>query len=123
MLRLPSVFLAAFFLAATFTVRADESLVRREWKVDGVVREALVHVPASAATEPAPVVFAFHGHGGTMSNAARMFSFHTRWPEAIVVYMQGLNTPGRLTDPDGKAPGWQRSVGDQSDRDLNFFDA
>jgi len=45
------------------------------------------------------------------------------WPEAISIYMQGLNTPGRLTDPDGKAPGWQKFAGDQKDRDLKFFDA
>ncbi len=36
--------------------------------------------------------------------------------------MQGLPTPGR-TDPDGKKPGWQKTVGDQEDRDLKFFDA
>ena len=102
---------------------AEDSLVRREWTVDGVVREALVYAPPGARTNPAPVVFAFHGHGGSMSNAARMFSFHTRWPEAIVVYMQGLNTPGRLTDPEGKKPGWQSAISDQDDRDLKFFDA
>ena len=50
-------------------------------------------------------------------------TYHTRWPEALVVYPQGLNTPGRLTDPQGKKPGWQARVGDQSDRDLKFFDA
>jgi polyhydroxybutyrate depolymerase len=115
--------LLAFFLTAASMAAAADFPPRREWNVDGVVREALVHVPASAATEPAPVVFAFHGHGGTMSNAARMFGFHTRWPEAIVVYMQGLKTPGRLTDPNGNAPGWQRTLGDQDDRDLKFFDA
>jgi polyhydroxybutyrate depolymerase len=37
--------------------------------------------------------------------------------------MQGLNTPGRLTDPEGKKPGWQSGAGDQGDRDLKFFDA
>jgi polyhydroxybutyrate depolymerase len=37
--------------------------------------------------------------------------------------MQGLNTPGRLTDPEGKKPGWQHRVGDHGDRDLKFFDA
>jgi polyhydroxybutyrate depolymerase len=58
-----------------------------------------------------------------MRNAARSFGYHTLWPEAIVVYMQGLNTPGRLTDPEGKLPGWQSAVGDQNDRDLKFFDA
>ena len=70
-----------------------------------------------------PVVFAFHGHGGSMQNAARSFGFHTLWPEAVVVYPQGLNTPDRLTDPEGKKPGWQSAAGDQGDRDLKFFDA
>jgi polyhydroxybutyrate depolymerase len=58
-----------------------------------------------------------------MAHAARTFSYHTIWPEAVVVYMQGLNTPGRLTDPKGKKPGWQSGEGDQNDRDLKFFDA
>jgi len=121
--RIQNRWLVFLILTAACWARADEALIRREWKVDGVAREALVHIPVSAKTDPAPIVFAFHGHGGNMNNAARMFHMHTLWPEAIVVYMQGLNTPGRLTDPDGKAPGWQRNVGDQSDRDLKFFDA
>ena len=104
------------------TTRAD-TLSSRQWTVDGVVREALVYAPPQAKANPAPVVFAFHGHGGSMNNAARMFGFHARWPEAIVVYPQGLNTPGRLTDPEGKKPGWQHAAGDQGDRDLKFFDA
>lgn len=98
-------------------------LTRREWKIDGITREALVHVPADAATCAVPLVFAFHGHGGNMTNADRMFGVEKLWPEAMGVYMQGLNTPGRLTDPQGKVPGWQRDVGDQGDRDLKFFDA
>ncbi len=113
----------AFLLAATLSTHAADGPSHREWKVDGVVREALVYAPAGAATQATPVVFAFHGHGGSMNNAARMFAYHTHWPEAIVVYMQGLNTPGRLTDPNGEKPGWQRTVGDQADRDLKFFDA
>jgi polyhydroxybutyrate depolymerase len=93
-----------------------------DWTVDGVKREALVVAPAKPTDHP-PLVFAWHGHGGTMRNAARMFHVHTLWPEAVVVYPQGLNTPGRLTDPDGKRPGWQHSIGVQGDRDLKFFDA
>ncbi|MCC6155659.1 MAG: prolyl oligopeptidase family serine peptidase, partial [Candidatus Hydrogenedentes bacterium] len=54
-------------------------------------------------------------------NAARTFGYHTLWPEAIVVYMQGLPTPG-MTDPEGKKPGWQKAPGDQGDRDMKFFD-
>ena len=49
--------------------------------------------------------------------------YHKCWPEAIVVYMQGLNTPGALTDTEGKRPDWQKTFGDQNDRDLKFFDA
>ncbi|MBA3315912.1 MAG: prolyl oligopeptidase family serine peptidase [Planctomycetaceae bacterium] len=98
-------------------------LAQRTWTIDGVERQALVHVPAKASEEPSPVVFAFHGHGGNMNNAARMFGYETLWPEAIVVYMQGLKTPGRLTDPEGKKNGWQHGAGDQGDRDLKFFDA
>lgn len=93
----------------------------REWQVDGVTRKATVYAPATPG--PTPLVFAFHGHGGSAGQAARSFDLHTRWPEAIVVYPQGLNTPGRLTDPQGLKPGWQQAAGDQGDRDLKFFDA
>src|ERR1043165_9330197 len=82
--------------AVSLPIRA-EGLMKREWKVDGIVREALIYVPSTAKTNAAPIVFAFHGHGGTMERAARMFGYETEWPEAIVVYMQGLNTPGKLT--------------------------
>ena len=58
-----------------------------------------------------------------MKYAAAKFAYHKHWPEAIVVYMQGLNTPVVLTDPDGKRSGWQETFGDQTDRDLKFFDA
>jgi len=85
-------------------------------------REALVYVSPRADTQPTLVVFAFHGHGGSMNNAARMFGYHNRWPEAIIVYMQGLSTPGKLTDPEGDKRGWQQTIGDQGDRDLKFFD-
>ena len=47
---------------------------------------------------------------------------HTHWPEAVCIYPQGLNTPGQITDPEGKKSGWQKTKGDQSDRDLKFFD-
>ena len=70
-----------------------------------------------------PVVFVFHGHGGTMQHAARSIAVHDHWPEAIVVYPQGLPTPGHITDPDGERTGWQRHRGDQQDRDLRFVDA
>ena len=116
------LFILSLWAVAAAEVQPADYLTRREWKVDGVVREGLIYVPAQARTNATPVVFAFHGHGGSMRNAARSFGYHALWPEAIVVYLQGLNTPGRLTDPDGKKPGWQSGIGDQGDRDLEFFD-
>lgn len=94
----------------------------RTWDVDGVKREALVFAPTKKTSGKVPLVFDFHGHGGTARNAARMHHIHETWSEALVVYMQGLNTPGRLTDPEGKRTGWQATPGDQKDRDLKFFD-
>lgn len=114
--------LVALVLPISATANAGEKLVHREWTIDGVTREALVYIPAESKT-PAPLVFAFHGHGGSSKNAATMFRIHELWPEAIVVYPQGVNTPGQLTDPDGKKPGWQHARGDYGDRDLKFFDA
>lgn len=108
-------------LLLTYSLAAEPA--HREWVIEGLKREGLVHVPAAAKTQPSPVVFAFHGHGGNMHNATRMFPIHELWPEAIVVFLQGLNTPGRLTDPEGKKPGWQSTAGILGDRDLKLFDA
>lgn len=96
---------------------------RLELNVDGVTREALVHAPGSAKTTPTAVVFAFHGHSGRAAKVAKEYAFEREWPEAIVVYLQGLNTPGRFIDKEGKETGWQMQPGDQGDRDLKFFDA
>src|SRR4051812_24993760 len=86
-------------------LRAD-NLEMRSWVVDGVTREALVSVPANAGGGGAlPVVFAFHGHGGSMRQASRSFPIHQLWPGAIVIYPQGLPTPGALVDREGERAG------------------
>ncbi len=122
--RLLTLFLGfAFCLGFTSALFAQNSLAPRQWQVDATPRDALLHIPVKAKTDPTPVIFAYHGHGGSSINAARSFRYHQLWPEALVVYPQGLNTPGRLTDPEGKKPGWQSAAGDQNDRDLKFFDA
>jgi polyhydroxybutyrate depolymerase len=116
----------AIIMCACPALRAEREPVVREWTIDGVRREALVYPPTSQTggpVKPAPVVFAFHGHGGSMRHAARSFHLHEEWPEAIVVYPQGLKTPGQLTDPEGKRTGWQGTIGSEGDRDLAFFDA
>jgi len=92
--------------------------------IDGMERQAVVYPnvtpgPASGA----PVVFVFHGHGGTARNVARRLRIHELWPEAVVVYMQGAPGVQGITDPEGKRNGWQKSPGEVGDRDLKFFDA
>lgn len=109
--------------AAAQPLALPENFHRVELTIDGAARHAFIYAPAAAKTTPTPVVFVFHGHGGRAPAVARTFQIHRHWSEAIAVYPQGLNTPGRLTDPEGKKPGWQHSAGAQGDRDLKFFDA
>ena len=92
------------------------------WTIGSDKREALVFAPTvEPAGEKHPVVFAFHGHGGHMQNTADQMNFQTVWPEAVVIYPQGLNGRG-IHDQDGNAPGWQHWPGEYDDRDLKFFD-
>jgi len=92
------------------------------WTIDGVRRDALVFAPqATQRAAKHPLVIAFHGHGGRMLSTSVLMHIQTLWPQAIVVYPQGLNTPTVL-DPTGTSPGWQGKARDLGDRDLKLFD-
>ena len=92
--------------------RVSAEIVR--WRVDGQTREAMVYAPTvSREGERVPLVFSFHGYGDTMQNF-QYTSLHIAWPEAIVVYGQGLERRGGF-------PGWQVEAGGD-DRDLKFVD-
>jgi polyhydroxybutyrate depolymerase len=104
-------------------VQLPQGVQKLELTVDGVARSGFVYAPPAAKEQPTPVVFVWHGHGGTALTAGRSTSMYKLWPEAISVYLQGLNTPGQLTDPEGKKPGWQHGAGAEGDRDLKLFDA
>jgi len=83
--------------------------------VGSVTRIFVVKVPSGAdGGTPAPVLFAFHPYG---MNATYMQSrVSTRlWPEAIMIYPEGV--PGR------GGPAWQGRPGEAEDRDVAFFDA
>ena len=115
------IFLATTVLLASKAFAAEPAPTK--WTVDGVEREALVFLPSTSSKSRPPVIFAFHGHGGNMHFAARGMAFQNFWPEAIVVYRQGLPTPGIVMDFEGKKPGWQREPGQLNNRDLKFVDA
>ena len=102
-------------------------LQKLTWTIGGVAREALVHPPVGSTGTAAPVIFAFHGHGGTDAEYA-VKGFELNWPEAIVVYPQGLRTKGAILDLNCRQSGWQTTVGEVNcfngikDQDLKFFD-
>ncbi|MEO8256007.1 MAG: PHB depolymerase family esterase [Acidobacteriota bacterium] len=88
----------------------------KAWRLNGETRRAIVYAPsAKTASGRAPLVLSFHGHGDNMQNFQHT-DLHRAWPEAIVVYFQGL--PSR----DGLA-GWQVEKGQDDDRDLALVDA
>ena len=91
------------------------------YTVDGVPRTAIVAVP-SDVSHAAPVVFVFHGHGGSGRDIQHSQQIERVWPEAVVVYPDGLTGhPGKL-DVQGTESGWQSDPGELGDRDLHMFD-
>jgi poly(3-hydroxybutyrate) depolymerase len=71
-------------------------------------------------------LFAFHGYSGTAANFDSSMRLQNEWPEATVVYVQGLVIPerddGRIA-PGQERNGWQRRVGMDDDRDLHCVDS
>ncbi len=102
----------AGLLLASGACDAAAQVVR--WQVDGTTREAIVHAPAEAGETAAPLVLAFHGFGDNAQNF-QYTDIHGAWPEAVVVYFQGLPRRRGL-------PGWQVER-DGHDRDLRLVDA
>jgi len=100
------------------TASAESKMIG--WTIDGVKREAIVYPPAAKSPGgKAPLVFSFHGHGDDMQNFQNV-DLQGAWPEAIVVYFQGLPT-SRSNEP--PLPGWQVQTGTYGDRDLKLVDA
>ncbi len=105
-------------IVATVAPAAHAAPVNMTWNVGGAQRSAIVYAPANAATTKVPVVFAFHGFGDTNDNFQGV-GMEEAWPQAIVVYPQGLP----VTRNGATLPGWQSEKGGNGDRDLLFVDA
>ncbi len=90
--------------------------------VEGVERAVIIYPNTKPAPNSgAPLVLGFHGHGGRAQFVARRWKLHDLWPDAVVVYLQGLPTP-TSRDPEGARAGWQIAPGGQNDRDVRFVD-
>jgi polyhydroxybutyrate depolymerase len=100
------------------------SVFQKEWLVDTISRKALVYIPETALTSSTPLIFAFHGRGGTMELSKERYAFHERWPEAIVVYPQALESEGYTMAGIKHAvtTRWQTLPGELNDRDIKYFD-
>jgi polyhydroxybutyrate depolymerase len=83
------------------------------FSVSGVDRKAIVFAPAKQ-NGPAPLVLAFHGHGDSADNYVGV-DLQSAWPEAVIVYFDGLPTRDGLS-------GWQTEPGQEDDRDLKLVD-
>lgn len=104
-------------LMATATALAAPSAFAdtMTWNVAGDKRQAIVYAPTKASpTGTAPLVLSFHGHGDDMDNFQHT-DMHVAWPEAVVVYFEGLPSSDTLR-------GWQTEKGQDNDRDLKLVD-
>jgi len=114
-----NVFVSAFMFAPLLlllTVAASPDTIHVT--VDGVDRVAYVFAPSKKSDSSPPVLFMFHGHGGSAQHCMEHFKMQERWPEAVVVYGDGL----KITTAGGDGQGWQVDPNEQN-RDVKFFDA
>jgi polyhydroxybutyrate depolymerase len=103
---------AAALLLTMASIAAAETLT---WKVGNDTRQAIVYAPTAASPSgKAPLVFSFHGRGDDMENF-QYVGLQRAWPEAIVVYFEGLPSREGLR-------GWQVEKGQDGDRDLKLVD-
>lgn len=101
---------------------AHEACANKTLPVRGIDRTGIVCV-GSAALVSYPVVLAFHGRGSNAKEMAIGTQLHDAWPEALVVYLDGLPGNPAPHDKEGKKTGWQINPGDMNDRDIAFTDA
>lgn len=107
--------LAILLLALALPAISNAAPERLTIRIDGVDRQALVFAPAKAATA-APTLFVYHGAGDTAENFT-VIGLHEAWPEALVVYMDGLSRGP------GQGGVFQARDANNSNPELKFFDA
>jgi len=118
----PTQTFIVFCLCVLFPWQASAACNDRVLHVHGRDRSEIICTP-SKSTSPVPVVLVFHGRGGNAKDVAEGIRLHELWPEALVVYMEGLPGIPAPYDPEGRGAGWQLNAGEANDRDIAFTDA
>ena len=108
--RIMQLILIAVWLFLGFETPSAEVVT---WQVNGETREAIVYAPSMSTREKLPLVFSFHGYGDNMENF-QYTNVHVAWPDAVVVYFQGLERSRGLR-------GWVTEPG-RNNRDLALVD-
>jgi polyhydroxybutyrate depolymerase len=89
----------------------------------GLQRTALYFKPTKPSSGQAPLVIALHGHNDNGADFAAKTSLPALWPEATLIYPDGLL---HAKGEDDDKSGWQKNIGDViddvRDRDLLLFD-
>ena len=99
----------------------DKNISTIYWEVNGVKRNAIVYIPEKDLLKNAPLIFVWHGHGGSAEKFIKRFPIYKFWREAVVVFPQGVNSKSPW-DIKAERTGWQYQRGDYEDRDVKFFD-
>ena len=108
--RIMQLILIAVWLFLGFETPSAEVVT---WQVNGETREAIVYAPSMSTREKLPLVFSFHGYGDNMENF-QYTNVHVAWPDAVVVYFQGLERSRGMR-------GWVTEPG-RNNRDLALVD-
>ncbi len=116
--KMKNIILAFLLIVSTKLLSQTEKF----FQINGVERKAIFYEP-QVKKDKLPVVFVFHGHGGNAKYASKNLNFHENFPEALVIYMQGIpGVTNSIVDKEGKYNGWQMNPDELQNRDINFFD-
>ncbi len=88
-----------------------------ELQVGDIQRVARVYPGTESDTRPSPLVIVFHGLADSAWNFADIVAFHEEWPQATVVYPEGLPREDRA----GRR-GWHGFRDNDLNQDMAFTD-
>lgn len=108
-------------LSALSLSSANATCETKTLRVNELDRSGIVCSSVDSSV-PAPLVLVFHGRGSSANEMQAATHLESAWPEAVVVYLEGLSGNPAPHDPQGLKSGWQINPGDMNNRDVAFVD-